>query len=107
MDKKQDKRKPKLGKERSKALVPMMKQFNKMAKSMIALLTKQIDYKEKKLSTISVLIQDLKIPESKSTISIQALDMNKTKYNKKGFGSENKLMEWERKYREQDKGIML
>lgn len=107
MDKNKGKRKPKLGKERSKALVPMMKQFNKMAKSMIALLTKQIDHKENKLNTISVLIQDLKIPESTSTINVQALDMNKTKFNQKGYGSENKLMEWERKFREQDKGIML
>lgn len=97
----------KLNKQQTKKLIPAIKGFNKMAEVFIALLTKKINEKEKKLSGIRILVKDMPLPQRTHNISIQTLDMNRTMVKTKGGYSFNQKMDWEKDLRKKNRGILL
>ena len=66
----------------------------------------QIDIKEKR---IQVLVTGMPVIKSPHTnISITTIDMKKTKARKKGAGSWNEIMDWEKDFgRERNRGTII
>jgi len=93
----------KLNKKQSKKVVPYVKQFNSLAKIFIESLERKIQAKQRRINKISILIEDIKVPESRPTIDITTVDMRKTKIKKKGEASFNQVMSWEDDYIKQRK----
>jgi len=94
----------------AKELVSFLDEFNSLSDAFIKILTNRVDTKKKKLHTLSVMITDMKIPteDKRSTISIQAIDINDTRVLKKGnWGSNKQKMSWEDDVRRRNRGIIL
>jgi|SaaInlStandDraft_3_1057020.scaffolds.fasta_scaffold57613_2 hypothetical protein len=104
MDKKTKK---KFSRQQTKKMVPALKEFNSMAKAFLKLLHKKIEQKEKRISNIAVLVNEMAIPQSHYSINIQTIDINQTTVRKKGKMSFNKSMDWEQDYRKRNKGLLL
>tara|TARA_B100000427_G_scaffold238209_1_gene201138 strand:- start:10235 stop:10603 length:369 start_codon:yes stop_codon:yes gene_type:complete len=90
-----------LGKKESEEIIDNLRVFNKATASYLNILDQQVKEKDKKVKRIRVLVTQMK-PKSdmKSQLNIQLVDINKTKISKKGKGSFNKKMDWEKKLRE-------
>jgi len=101
--------KKKLTKQQTKEALPSIKEFNGLAKLFMKLLGQQIEHKEKQMSNIQVLLNDIKLPQvtNRSNINIQTIDMNRTTVKKRGDASFNQLMNWEDQMRKQKRGLML
>ena len=100
--------KKRLNATETKKLIPLFKQFNKVAKFFIKGMLKEIEKKEKHIQKINVIVGDGKLPQEKSyNISIQTMDMNEIKVNKKGQGSYKKRIDWEDDFRNKNRGLIL
>ncbi len=82
-------------KQQAKSLIPVFKGFNSVAKVFIQMLSKKIEDKEKHLSKIRVMVNDIALPQNHSSINITTVDINKTVIRQKGQMSFNKKMDWE------------
>ena len=104
----QDPKKKRLNAKETKKLIPLFKQFNKVANFLISGMVKEIEKKEKNIQKINVIVgsKGLKV-EKNYNISIQAMDMNEIKVNKKDAGSYKKKLNWEDDFRNKNKGIIL
>ena len=90
-------RKKKLSALESKKWIPVISELNKIASAIVGLLTTQVQEKEKKIHTLSVMVSEIKIPKKDlKTIEVRLVDMNNTKVIKKGQWSFNKRMNWEK-----------
>lgn len=96
-----------LSHEKTKALLPVLNQFNKLAQIFIKSLTKKVEREKNELSKIAVMVSGMKLPEKHHNISIQTLDMNQTRVKKKGDSTYNQVMDWEKDFRKKSKGIIL
>ena len=100
----------KLKKHQTKALLPILKKFNQMAKVLIDSLTHKVKREEEELTRIKIMITGIKIPKVSAhlnTINIQTIDINTTSIRNRGQGSYNQVMDWEKKMRSKKKGIIL
>ena len=90
-----------LGKKESSEVIDNLRLFNKATESYLKLLDKKIKEKDQKVKRIRVLVTQMKPKsEMKSQLNIQLVDINKTKVSKKGKGSFNQKMNWEKKLKE-------
>ncbi len=90
-----------LGKKESSEVIDNLRLFNKATESYLKLLDKEVKEKDKKVKRIRVLVTQMKPKsEMKSQLNIQLVDINKTKVSKKGKGSFNQKMDWEKKLKE-------
>lgn len=103
----QNPRKQKLNAQQTKKLVPKIKVYNKLAKVFIGFLTKQIEAKEREVKHIRVMVADIKIPENRHDIMVETIDINNTKFRKKGSYSQTKKMDWESDFRNRNRGFIL
>ncbi|MFT5170703.1 MAG: hypothetical protein ACI9BD_000472 [Candidatus Marinamargulisbacteria bacterium] len=99
--------KKKLNKIQTKALLPVMRQFNKLAAGFIKLLTERVEQKEKQLANIKVMVTGVTIPVKDQRISITTVDINKTIVKKKGQMSFTQKMDWEDELRKKKRGLIL
>ena len=101
--------KKKLSSKQAKGLLPVFKQFNKIAGFFIKSLNKQIEQKQRRVNQINIVLKDMKLPAStgQHNISIQTIDINDTRIKKKGNHSFNKKMDWESDIPSKKKGIIL
>jgi len=100
--------KNKPNKQDIKKALPIFKEFNKLSKAFLKLLNQKVAEKEKHISSIKVMVDDMVLPqESNSTINIQTLDMNNTSVRKKGGFKYNQKMNWEEDLRKKRGGIIL
>jgi len=101
--------KKKLSKAEVKKLLPGIKEFNKLSGAFIGLLKQKETRTKEQLSTIRVMVAGLKIPVNlnQSNISIQTIDMHNTKVTERGKGSSKKKMDWEKEFRNRNKGFMI
>lgn len=102
--------KRKLNKRETKALIPILKGFNKMAKVLLQSLEQKIHRDSKEIHHIQIMIDGMTIPKKNReihTINVQTIDIGKTSVTTKGQGKNNQVMEWERKMRGGNKGILL
>ena len=66
--------KKRLNATETKKLVPLFKQFNKVAKFLIKGMLKEIEKKEKNIQKINIIVGDGKLPQDKNySISIQTM----------------------------------
>ncbi len=79
-----------------KVLLPILREFNKLAKVFLGILDQKIQAKENRINTLSVMVTDMKIPASQHTISISTVDMGNTKVTRSGGGTYSKRMDWEK-----------
>ena len=102
-------RKKKLNVLQTRTLLPILKKFNETAKGLISSMAKKIEYEEKNLAKISVMVQGMKLPQKTAghQVNIQTIDMGKTKVKTKGSSSFNQVMEWEKHQRRRSKGTIL
>ena len=103
----QKNKKKKLNHQQTKALLPIMKEFNRLSKGLIQLLNKRIEKKEKKLNTIKVMVSEFTVPVKNHSLNIQTVDINKTVIKKKGQLSYNQSMSWEDDLRKKRRGLIL
>jgi hypothetical protein len=104
------KKKRKYTKKEAQQALPSIKEFNKLASTFLNLLNQKVEQKQKRLSTISVLLDgSVRIKRKKHDINIQAVDLKSTLLNKKkGTYSYNQAMNWEEDFRRNRKrGIVL
>ena len=74
------KKKVKLNKNESENLLPIIREFNKIAGALNGLLSRRVDSKEKK---ISVLVSRIKRPDAKSSrISVQSVEFTRSFLNR-------------------------
>lgn len=102
--------KRKLNKRETKALIPILKGFNKMAKVLLHSLEQKISRDSKEIHHIQIMIDGMKIPTKNReihTINVQTIDLGKTNINQKGHGRKNQVMEWEKLMRSKNKGLLL
>lgn len=99
--------KKKLNALQTKKLVPVLKQFNAIAKVFLRVLSQKVAREEEHLSKIAVLVTGIAPPEQHHSISIQTIDINKTKVSKKGSFSFNQKMDWEQELRKKKRGMIL
>jgi len=100
--------KKKLSASESKKWIPVISELNKIASAIVSLLTNQVQEKEKKIHTLSVMVSDIKIPQKDlKTIEVRLVDMNKTKVMKKGQWSFNQRMNWEKDIKNKHRGQMI
>lgn len=100
--------KKKLNRQESKAVLPVLEEFNKLSKSFIQLLQTKKEKKERSVSTIRVLVGDMKIPSNDaSTLSIRAIDINNTEVRRKGKGKFKQHINWEDDFRNQKRGKII
>jgi CII-binding regulator of phage lambda lysogenization HflD len=100
----------KLKKAETKALIPLLKKFNQMAKVLITSLANKVKREEEELAHIKIMVSGMKIPKQAAhlnTINIQTIDINTTKITTKGQMSYNQVMDWEKRIRTKNKGIIL
>jgi len=101
-------RKKKLSALESKKWIPVISELNKIASAIVGLLTTQVQEKEKKIHTLSVMVSDIKVPKKDlKTIEVRLVDMNNTKVMKKGQWSFNKRMNWEKDIKNKHRGQMI
>jgi hypothetical protein len=86
-------KKKRFDKNDSRKISPAIREFNKIAREFLSMLTLEIEEKEKR---INILLQGLPVPEYKHSINIQAIDINKTKALKKGAFAGNITHKWEK-----------
>ncbi len=104
----EQKQKKKLSKQDAKSTIPLLKEFNKLSQGFIKLLEKQVSTQREKVSTLSVMITDMKIPDQHhQTLNVQLIDIHKTKGAKKGKGVFNQKMDWEDDLRHRNRGVVL
>jgi len=100
----------KLKKHQTKALLPILKKFNQMAKVLIDSLSHKVKREEAELARIKVMVTGIKVPKVAAhlnTINIQTIDINSTSIRNRGQGSYNQVMDWEKKMRSKKKGLLL
>lgn len=109
MSDKKKKSQKKLGKHKTRSLIPVLNKFNKMATVLIRSLSQKIAYEEQQLSKIRVMVNDIKIPASayQSSINITTVDLGKTTIKQKGSFSHNQVMDWEKDLGKRSKGVIL
>jgi hypothetical protein len=81
-----------LNKKEAESLLPVIREFNKLAKAFLSILTKKVEDKERR---IAVMVSTITIPEKKYQINIQTIDIKNTQVTKKGQFSSNQKMAWE------------
>lgn len=89
--------------------LPVLDEFNKFSQAFIKMLGQKVEDKRKKVHTLSIMVDGLKIPNRypNSTLNIQTIDMNKTHIKKKGDWGYTKKMDWEGDYKKRNRGILL
>lgn len=96
----------KLSKQETQQALPLIKEFNKLSKAFIGLLSQKVDQKRQRVHTLSVMVTGMKIPvNTHSTINIRTVDMNRTAFyrkNKDALG-----MRWEDDFKSKRRGIIL
>lgn len=94
------KKKVKLNKKESEDLMPVIREFNKIAKAVNSLLGQRVESKERK---VSVMVSRIKLPsQTKSQIRVQSVAFTKNflkKQKKKGKKSDNQS-EWDDNFSE-------
>jgi hypothetical protein len=87
-------------------LLPMMKEFNSVAKIFLALMNQRIDVREKR---ISLVLSDIpRIPLTNSNISVKMIDIGTTTVKKKKQLEHNQSMDWEKQMRQnQNRGFVI
>ncbi len=105
----QGRRKRKYTKQEAQKAMPAVKEFNKLAAVFLKLLNQKVEQKQKRLSTISVLVNEISVKrDQRSMINIQTVDMKQTIVKKAGLGAFNQTMNWEDDYRKnRRKGVIL
>ncbi len=97
-----------LTKQETQQAIPILKEFNKLSKAFIGLLSHKVETKKKRVHTLSVLVNDFKIPvDTRSTLSITTFDISRTQISRKGSGKFNQRMKWEADFRKRNRGIVL
>ncbi len=100
----------KLKKHQTKALLPILKKFNQMAKVLINSLSHKVKREEEELARIKIMVTGIKVPKTAAhlnTINIQTIDINSTSIRNRGQGSYNQVMDWEKKMKSKKKGMIL
>tara|TARA_B100001113_G_C21112992_1_gene624075 strand:+ start:200 stop:508 length:309 start_codon:yes stop_codon:yes gene_type:complete len=100
--------KKKLSTKDAKESISLLKEFNRLSKGFIKLLDQQVTTQRKKVSTLSIMVSEIKIPENKNrSVNVQMIDLKNTKGTKKGKGLFSQKMDWEKDIESQNKGIIL
>lgn len=100
--------KKKPSKQELKQSISIFKEFNQLSKAFLKLLHQKVAEKEKHISKIKFMVDDMIIPQKiNTTLNIQTLDMNKTSVQKKGGFKYNQKMNWEEDLRKKRRGIIL
>jgi hypothetical protein len=103
-----DKKKTKkLSKQDAKKTLPLLKKLNKLSQGFLQLLEKQVSSQREKVSTLSIMVSGMKIPEQNQTLNVKLIDINDTRGIKKGKGLFNQKMDWEDDLRHRNRGIVL
>ena len=97
-----------LSQQDAKNSIPLLQEFNRLSKGFIKLLNNQVTAKREKVSTLSIMVSEIKIPDNQSrSVNVQMIDINNTKGTKKGEGLFDQKMDWEKGLGNQNKGIIL
>ena len=100
--------KKQLSSQEAKKTLPLLEEFNKLSKGFIKLLSDQVDTQREKVSTLSIMVNDIKIPHERThTFDIKTIDIGHTRVSKKGEGSFNQDIDWESDFRRRNRGIIL
>jgi len=99
-------RKEKLSAKESKSLLPGIKEFNKLSKAFIELLNQKITLQEKKVSTLSVMVDGMKIPDKPFTINAISAD-DQAKAFKKGGSIIKTKINWKKARNDSNKGVII
>jgi len=91
MEENQNKRRN-LNKKEAEKLIPLIREFNKIASGFLRILSKKVENKERK---IAVMVSSITIPKAQFNINIQTVDINKTIVTKRGQYQSNQTMNWE------------
>lgn len=92
-----------------KKTVPVLDEFNKFSQAFIKMLGQKVEDKRKKVHTLSIMVDGLKIPDRypNSTLNIQTIDINDTRIKKKGDWSYSQKMDWESDFKKRNRGFIL
>ncbi|MFC1617053.1 hypothetical protein ACFL2K_02425 [Candidatus Margulisiibacteriota bacterium] len=88
----QFKKRRKLNKNEAEKLIPIFREFNKVAQTFLRLLNRRVEKKEKK---IAVMVSSMSMPETKHSINVQTVDIRNTMVSKKGGFTGSRKMDWE------------
>ena len=99
----------KMSRAELKKTVPGLDEFNKFSQAFIKMLGQKVETKRKKVHTLSIMVDGLKIPDRypNSTLNIQTIDINDTRVKKKGGWGYSQKMDWESDYRKRNRGFIL
>ena len=101
------KKKRVLTNQQAASLLPSIESFNQMASVMIDLLNKKIDAQQKRLRTISHVVNADYTPPTTHSISVSMIDIANTKVTKTGKGVTQANITWEDEVRRQQRGFIL
>lgn len=102
--------KRKLNRQETKKLIPALKGFNKLAKVFIKLLQNKIDKKEKQVSSIKLLVNDMPTnfsPSQHHGIIINNIGADQFTIREKGKSSYKKKTKWDDIKPSGNKGVIL
>jgi len=99
-----EKKRPRLTQKQAESLLPLLSEFNSIAKQFLRLLNHQVETKEKK---IAVYLTEMTIPKSNFNISVTTIDLNSTRATLRGKGSFNQKMDWEKDFRSRKRGQVI
>lgn len=86
-------------------LMPLVEEFNKLARFFLKIMNQKIDAREKR---IKIMLDDFAValPPSYGSINIQTIDMKETVVKRRGQLAYNQKMEWEKSLLP-NKGIVI
>ncbi|NDD66369.1 hypothetical protein EBZ35_01775 [bacterium] len=101
------KKKRSLSTQQATSLLPSVESFNAMATVMIRLLNEKIDAQQRRLRTISHVINVDYTPPTTHSVSVSMLDIGHTKVRQKGKAVTHTTMSWEEDLKRQRRGYIL
>lgn len=100
-------KKRQLTSQQAESLLPSVESFNAMATVMIRLLNEKIDAQQRRLRTISHVINVDYTPPTTHSVSVSMLDIGNTKVRQKGKSVSQASMSWEEDIKRQRRGFIL
>jgi hypothetical protein len=101
-------KKRKLSRQEAKAVVPAAREFNRLADLFIKLFSQNIEQKEKRLNSVSYMVNGFKpLPKWHNTINIQSVDLKSSISTGYLGRSASQTDRWEDDFRQKRKGVVL
>lgn len=98
-------RRPKMTEKEADKLLPLLAEFNGMAKELVRLLNHKVAVKEKKISSY---LTGMSLPKNlNSNISVHTIDIRNTKGIIRGSGTYTPKMSWEKDIMKGPSGIVI